>query len=307
MLNNNEIKNIIKAIGTGIGDEFNDRKRRYGKIIIMTDADIDGSHIRTLLLTFFYNYMRQLIIDNRLYVAQPPLYKFVHKKTKMKRYVNSYIEKIEVLFDWGSKNIDCVEINSAEIKINKLKKVLQLDNIKHDFDSKFISFELYCKFGFPPMMTLIGTDVKPIYYTDSVELQDDEILYDFSEISSQIISIMSDLKSLNIDVTNLYGGSYKLYRNDEIYEFDNLFDMINRIYRIGESNIHISRFKGLGEMNAQELWETTLDPSNRNLYCVTIDDAINADKVFKTLMGDSVPARYEFIVQNAHKVVNLDV
>lgn len=310
VFNNNEIKNIIRAIGTGTGDDFNDNKRRYGKIIIMTDADIDGSHIRTLLLTFFYNYMKQLIEDKRLYIAQPPLYKFVHKRTKSKKYVNSYEEKIRALLGWGIKHVKNIIIDDN--KVNNftnsiINNLIQLELIKHDFINKFISFENYHKMGFPELLILNGTDIKPIYDIDMMELDEDDTLYDFSEISDKITKIIDSLNSININMMNLYDGKYVLETDNNNYEFDNLFDVINQIYKLGENDIYISRFKGLGEMDAEELWETTLDPTRRSLYQVHMEDAKSADEVFKKLMGSEVSIRYEFIVSNAHKVQNLDV
>jgi DNA gyrase subunit B len=206
ILENEEIRTIITALGSGFGEDFDVAKLRYGKIILMADADVDGSHIRTLLLTLYFNYMKDIILEGKLYIAQPPLYKI--KRGKLEYYAYNDSERDEIL--------------------DRIRKEL-------------------------PKNKVVQVEEEP------VETGDDE----------------------NIE-------------NELIMEAK-------------KDGIGISRFKGLGEMNPEQLWDTTMNPETRTLLQVTVGEAAQASIVFQTLMGDKVEPRREFIERNAHYVKNLDV
>ncbi|MFV1977043.1 MAG: DNA topoisomerase (ATP-hydrolyzing) subunit B, partial [Candidatus Scalindua sp.] len=329
MLGSDEIKILITALGTGIGtDDFDITKARYHKIVIMTDADVDGAHIRTLLLTFFFRQMRQVIEKGYLYIAQPPLFKV--KKGKKERYIQSEGKLENMLFELAA---DEIEIHNGKplagrdiipyIKnLSKFEKLLEWFN-RRKKDTAVIKALLHYDLNkellknrkdtgdiikrlrkeFPDLSEEIKEDEE--HQSFRIELKrdglgltiDDEFLTspDFRELKN----IFSSLKGLG-------HPPYKVKHNDVTHEFGNSRELFDYILSLSKKGLNIQRYKGLGEMNPHQLWETTMDPEKRTLLQVSIEDTVNAEEIFTTLMGDQVEPRKEFIEQHALEVRNLD-
>jgi len=355
MLGHEEIRTIISALGTGIGtDDFNFEKRRYGKVIIMTDADIDGAHIRTLLLTFFFRQMRELIRRDALYVAQPPLFEISHKKQKS--YVVNEAEMRGRLTGQGLKGTK-LRIRQQDkpdkliegVQLQRLLDLLidveeQLRIIRH----RGIDLREFMSQMGPP--SGIGADrgglpVYRIVVEGQEEFYHDEEQYsrrcgeladregeagDGNGLARVITEEMHEVQRLN----ELRGQLEQFDINPEDYlrrqeqtvagehvatkfalidsegmEIDvpNPQEIVKGIRDLGSRGIEIKRFKGLGEMNAEELWSTTMDPERRTLLCVKLEDAAEADRLFSILMGDNVEQRRNFIEEHALEVKNLDI
>ncbi|MBQ9441127.1 MAG: DNA topoisomerase (ATP-hydrolyzing) subunit B [Alphaproteobacteria bacterium] len=333
MLSSEIIGTLITAIGTGIGkEEFDITKARYHKIVIMTDADVDGSHIRTLLLTFFYRYMPQIIENGYLYIAQPPLYKvkrgnsivYIKDEKEFENYIlNEAIKGSRLIFHDGDTVLgeDLKQIVEVVVNINRslesltpyvnnliLLEKLFLSGCLLSFSNEYISIlEKY----------LNNISTKEIKYSVKLVNNRLEILVD-SFGSHEIISIGNELLSqpeipaLNKLRSRMYSMFYdrailELSNGAEQHSIDGPLSLESKIFEYGKKGLTISRYKGLGEMNAEQLWETTLDPLSRTLLQVELTQAEEADKIFSLLMGDLVEPRREFIQTNAEKVKNLDV
>jgi len=342
MLANNEIRMLVQALGTSIGkDSFNLQKLRYHKIIIMTDADVDGAHIRTLMLTLFYRQLPELVEHGHIYIAQPPLFKY--KKGKTERYlkdereldqflINNSVDGVEVLVD-GTK----MEGETARVLINKYitySKNLKTYETHYDLellkriieDGKItkvtIKDEAFLKAEANRLeehfkTTFIQTLKK---YFIEVKKDDKGNFFLAIEVKSAIKTLRFKISSYFVDspefadLTNLYDGINKNYFSKFVVksekfskEFSTLEEFSYAMIDISKDGAYIQRYKGLGEMNPEQLWETTMNPSNRTLLKVTIEDTIEADQVFSILMGDAVEPRREFVEQNALNVRNLDV
>jgi len=343
MLANNEIKMIIQALGTSIGkDNFDLAKLRYHKIVIMTDADVDGSHIRTLILTLLYRQFPELIEHGYIYIAQPPLFKF--KKGRTEQYlkdektlqqflVNNSIKENTVIVDG-----DPIEDKDLQFIVNKY---FAYNNTLESYDNYFDTRLLRLMVQDTDISTEILNDKNLLLQQIEkikahIENEKDSLReYSFDivenkELSSFQINIVIKTTArtktfkLNqhfigspeyIDLLNMYDGlkkyvnaNYKVTNEKkEPVEFDRLYDLSNYILESGKQGAYIQRYKGLGEMNPEQLWETTMNPENRNLLQVKIDDTIEADQVFSVLMGDNVEPRREFVETNALNVRNLDV
>lgn len=348
MLSSDEIKYLITAIGTGIGDDdFNVSKLRYNKIIIMTDADVDGSHIRTLLLTFFYRHMNQLIKNGNLYIAQPPLFRVKKSNIKEAWYLKDENNLNDLLFNESCNSltamlpegeVSCLDLKTLSENVLKFNRILKRhckgrketilirhivvqyhndsswlgDIFKLEADTK--EFILHIKEKHKDILSIdykIEEDVvnkgyyKVIYTTKkkgevgSVTVVSKD-LYDDTEFDS--------LCMLSRFVERLGKLPYKL-KNDknEIIEINSLEELLDHIISVGKKGLTIQRYKGLGEMNPEQLWETTMDPTNRTLLRVAVEDAIEADRIFTVLMGDVVEPRRAFIESNALNVRNLDI
>ena len=333
MLASETIGTLITAIGTGIGKEdFDIEKARYHKIVIMTDADVDGSHIRTLLLTFFYRYMPQIIERGYLYIAQPPLYK-VKRGTSIV-YIKDEKEFEEYILNDAVKGVRLVLSNGSTVYGDDLKYIVEVSaNINQSIDilTRYINnknlieklFLSGCLINFSDdhvqlleryLKLMSDRDThysckvingKLEIYTDTfgshdVTIVDDEILR-LPEVLS--INLLWDkMFSIFEDVATL-----ELPNNSEQYFIDGTVKLSEKIFEYGRRGLTISRYKGLGEMNPEQLWETTLDPSARTLLQVKLTQAEEADKIFSLLMGDVVEPRRAFIQENAERVKNLDV
>lgn len=344
MLSSVEVGTLITALGCGIGrEEFNADKLRYHRIIIMTDADVDGSHIRTLLLTFFYRQMPELIERGHIYIAQPPLYKV--KKGKQERYVKDDGELNEYLLQSALENAGLhVSAESPAIAGVTLETLAQQYlTVKATIDrlSRRYHGELLEKIVFMPELSAEDRSDKAAaerWFSDLVErLNADDtsaIHYQVTlEDDAERASWLARINAINHNVGNervmtseffasseyqnmvalgkqlsdlLAEGAFvqRGERRAEVSSFKEALDWLMSEARRGQ---HIQRYKGLGEMNPEQLWETTLDVTARRLLRVQIEDAIAADDVFTTLMGDQVEPRREFIETNALQVANLDV
>ena len=333
MLSSEIIGTLITAIGTGIGkEEFDINKARYHKIVIMTDADVDGSHIRTLLLTFFYRYMPQIIENGYLYIAQPPLYKvkrgnsivYIKDENEFETYIlNEAIKGSRLIFPDGDTVLgeDLKQIVEVVVNINRsLESLTPYVNNIVLLEKLFLSGCLISFAG--EYITILKKYLNNISTKDvkySVELISNklEVLID-SFGSHEIINIGGELLSqpeipaLNKLRNRMYSMFYdrailELSNGAEQYSIDGPLSLEQKIFDYGKKGLTISRYKGLGEMNAEQLWETTLDPLSRTLLQVELTQAEEADKIFSLLMGDQVEPRRDFIQTNAEKVKNLDV
>jgi DNA gyrase subunit B len=357
MLANDEIRTLITAIGAGIGKEeqdFNINKVRYHKIIIMTDADVDGAHIRTLLLTFFYRQMPQLLDKGYIYIAQPPLYKV--KRNKKEIYLDSEEELDKFLFqqalDGLSMSFIRDGVETKEIDDKSLRKIIanisELDILLKKLQKKGVSWKEYIKFkkeGKLPLYRVVKDgNVEYIYSDKEWEKFKDRLLEKQSKLLAsqvELAEITENLKTGEVmpeykDLLELsrvdniaeqleeeglhlehYGETHAkpVYRlqnaekkiQGEIYELCSTTELIETIRGLGNKGATIQRYKGLGEMNPGQLWETTMDIKNRKLLQVTLEDAIETDRIFTTLMGDQVEPRRVFIQTHALDVRNLDV
>jgi DNA gyrase subunit B len=344
MLENEEINTIISALGTGIEKEDTEMSNpRYHRIIIMTDADVDGSHIRTLLLTFFYRRMPSLIERGFVYIAQPPLFKV--KRKKQERYIKDESSLEKYLLECGTEGIELVPHGSDKTykgsrllaimdKALKYKKLLdKLHKKQWDkyilsalaFDASFtrdtlkveeslLSFidRLKSGAGFffssvPPMDYSLIDDAEHSCYAITCLSKFDGIKRE-TQIDFDLL-VSTELEELRkmADGLKAIGSPPFVVKATDDRAFTNLSEALDFILASGEKGQEIQRYKGLGEMNPDQLWETTMNPEKRTLFKVQIEDAIEADEIFTILMGDQVEPRKEFIYANAINVTNLDI
>jgi len=379
MLAHDEIRTIISALGTGIGvDEFNLDRCRYGKIILMTDADIDGAHIRTLLLTFFFRQMQQLFLENKIYIAQPPLYEIKVKGKKKSEYILSEnqmhkrmivrgLEGTELIIRDGSKSKKAQRHKGTKTQsrnregavkrrnsngvrqvcdkeLTELVKTLaEAERIITVLSRRGINFTDFVRSyyspsqGGLPQFRICTEGQEEIYYKrEEYEKRVDELkertkalaegeeeetiaaeeLHEvdrINQINEQLKKQFGlDLKDFLLKPAKTVSGEaaptkFELLSGDDKYEVASLGDICASIRQIGGKGIEIKRFKGLGEMNAEQLWDTTMNPQTRTLLSVKLDDAGEADRLFSILMGSDVEKRRNFIRDHALEVQNLDV
>lgn len=324
VLSNEEIRTIISALGTGIGDDFDIEKLRYHKIIIMADADVDGSHIRTLLLTFFYRQLPRLIEEGFIYIAQPPLYRIGGKK--FEEYIHTEKEMNEIILKLGTKSIKLLKINKKKLEPILQKKFEKLVEILIEFEKLALGLE---KKGIPLEEYLGAINEKkrkcPLYRLTvnnrTIFAFDDEELASYQDEELNAVEIFEAyrIKELGQDLAKI-GISLKDYLGDKEDKFlvrnqstsnetrcKCLRDVLGEVRTEATKGMYIQRYKGLGEMNPSQLWESTMDPQRRTLIGVTLEDAVEADRIFTILMGEHAAPRREFIQENAHKVKNLDI
>ena len=342
-LQNKEIQTMVLALGAGIGDgeqegAFHLDKVRYQKVVIMTDADVDGSHIRALLLTFFCRQMPDLVRSGYLYVAQPPLYLLSRKKRN--EYIQDDDELNRILISLGSEDVVLKKVGEKEFSSDDCKSILYIlqqlfpyvEELKNNGG------------GFRDYLNLLAEDKAPkfllkerkgndfsVYYfsnketlhqfrAEKQEKQEDEgVRFSVYPLHSldKIELYLSQLKEYGIDVDTFYPKEeesfYELVNDEggkkEVYAIRSVFEILERVLGIGRQGMTIKRFKGLGEMNAKELYETTMDPDKRKLLKVQFNDEneVESDKMFSVLMGDCVEDRKHFIEENALHVRSLDV
>ncbi len=355
VLTSNEIGTLITAIGAGVGNPSDDdnqnkiegkfdlNKMRYHKIIIMTDADVDGSHIRTLLLTFFYRHMKPIIDSGRLYIAQPPLYRI--KKGNSTVYKKDENDLEQYLIEEGSKNTILRNTQNEQIAGNQLKEIIYLskqtkslviplmrridnsDIIEHaaivkaldlrNLQDKGIGAEIakYLQQRLNLISNISEKSWEVKHLNNSIFIE--RTIRGFTEkfIIDENFMVTPEAKALNKIRDELMENFYRLKqdgsgviinKNDEYNIFGPL-DLIDRIMEIGKTGIQINRYKGLGEMNPDQLWETTLDKNERTLLSVKINEVDAANKTFEDLMGGETDARKKFIAENSLKVANLDI
>jgi DNA gyrase subunit B len=336
MLASQEIGNLVMALGTGIGrDEFNLSKLRYHKIVIMTDADVDGAHIRTLLLTFFYRQMPELVEAGHLFVAQPPLYKVSRGKSEV------YLKDQGALDDYlVQQGIDGAVLrlgSGAEMAGQDLIRVVeearQLRRVLDAFPTHYprhILEQAAIAGAFVPGAVdanLQGIADQVAERLNQIALEYERgwtgrITQDHGIRLSRILRGVEEMRTLDgpmmrsgearkagsftESLKEVYGSTATLVRKDRSLAIHGPLDLLDAILKEGEKGLALQRYKGLGEMNPDQLWETTLDPDARTLLQVKIEDAAEADDLFTKLMGDVVEPRREFIQSNALSVENLD-
>ncbi len=336
MLASQEIGNLVMALGTGIGrDEFDISKLRYHKIVIMTDADVDGAHIRTLLLTFFYRQMPELIEGGYLYIAQPPLYKVSRGKSEV--YLKDQAAMDDYLIDQGIDGAVLRLSGGAEIAGADLRRVVeearQVRRILQAFPTHYpqhILEQAAIAAAFVPGavdQNLQGVADAIASRLDSIAVEYERgwtgrptqdkgirlarLLRGVEEVRTLDGNVLRSgearkLGTFTESMIEVYGKPSKLVRKDKEITVHGPSELLKAILNEGEKGLSLQRYKGLGEMNPDQLWETTLDPDARTLLQVKVDDVANADDLFTKLMGDVVEPRREFIQQNALSVENLD-
>jgi DNA gyrase subunit B len=358
VLANEEVRSVISAIGAGIGTDADLGKRRYDKIVIMTDADVDGSHIRTLLLTFFYRQMYQLVAAGHVYVAQPPLFRVRNKKQVY--YVQTEEEMKTQLLDQGLGEGVFLPGDGREISGAPMQKLCRtlagLEDALVALERRGISLRDHAArrdaatAKLPMFHVYFGSEehwfssreqleafvkgkekaaggalavgraedaqapAAPGAAAKSLEHEDQLVIVDLHEVRS-INSGLAELKEMGFGIESLFpedrtgteDARYSLRRGENVIGLEDLRSLLSAVRRAGEKGLSITRFKGLGEMNAEELRDTTLDPANRTLLRVTMTDAAAADDLFRVLMGEKVEPRREFIERHALDVKNLDV
>jgi DNA gyrase subunit B len=381
MLGHEEIRTIISALGCGIREDFNLEKRRYGKLIIMTDADVDGSHIRTLLLTFFFRHMPELIRAGRVYVAQPPLYQVTRRKHV--EYVLNEKRYREVLTERGldsttlvvrdDNGLETHRLTGPELRklidaLSKLEELVTvvrrrgidfadflgqrdtaghlpayrvvLDGKEHYFRSAAERSEFLLKNGLLEVEPATAATLAPLPVDGqplvappastngngkpssngkpddrSRRLQKNHELHEVKELEK----LFAQLDEFGLSIDDYYltqeesvsgeklATRYALLNEETVHDVAGVSQILPDVLKIAKRGMEVKRFKGLGEMNAEQLWETTLDPSIRTLMRVTLSEAAEAERLFSILMGEDVERRRQFIEDHALEVKNLDV
>ncbi|MBQ9087467.1 MAG: DNA topoisomerase (ATP-hydrolyzing) subunit B [Lentisphaeria bacterium] len=348
MFANKEIQSLFYAIGCGVGDEFDITKARYHRVVIMTDADVDGSHIRTLLLTFFFRQMRPLIEAGYVYIAKPPLYKVT--KGKKSSYIDTEEQLNRYLVELGlDEMIVTGSADDRQLSVDEVRNLIALYNraahssvglqrcgIEPEEYFSMVREDGLCPIAHITVREHNGTSTaKYVYSTDEqyafiteaeARLRGDKAETEDSEISSRIDvvnifearnceTLAGDLKAAGLSMKQVYSEGDTIYNVSPSGNSGNvqpvrclkeLFSFIRNSGQTG-SGLRINRYKGLGEMNASQLWETTMDPNTRTMIKVTMEDAIEADRIFNLLMGDVVEPRREYIEKHAAHVKDLDI
>ncbi|MFT7058413.1 MAG: DNA gyrase subunit B [Pseudorhodobacter sp.] len=337
MLGSQEIGTLITALGTGIGrDEFNIAKLRYHKVVIMTDADVDGAHIRTLLLTFFFRQMPQLIEGGYLYIAQPPLYKVARGKSEV--YLKDQPALEDYLIEMGVDGAVLRLQSGEEIAGADLNRVIEG---ARQFRRILEAFPTHYPRGILEQAAIAGAfdagradaDLQSVANTVAMRLDmvaeefergwSGRITQDHGIRLARVLRGVEEIRTLDGAVLrsgearrlaqiatttrDAYKGNSRLVRKDREQAINGPIDLLKAVLTEGEKGLSLQRYKGLGEMNPEQLWETTLDPEARTLLQVKVDDLAEADDIFTKLMGDVVEPRREFIQQNALNVEHLDI
>ncbi|MHC4759542.1 MAG: toprim domain-containing protein, partial [Planctomycetota bacterium] len=361
MLNNEEIRTMITAIGTGIGDEFNAENLRYSKIILMCDADVDGSHIRTLLLTFFYRHMLEIVKKGHIYIAQPPLYKI--KRGKREEYIGTESEMNELLIEMGTEELELIRQKDKKAFSGKqlkdaLDALVELETLSSALNRRGVKFSKYITFRhkktkkLPAFMVKVEDETKYLYDDDELadlaknigkgkrkadnkaEKGQERTVEDiYKEIglieiieSRELEKIIKKIESCKIDIEDYYPATitedkktkkakkdkerkplYRANLDGDKKDLYSLRELLRFVKTVGRRGMSIQRYKGLGEMNPEQLWVTTMDPETRTIQHVLLEDAVEADQMFTVLMGDQVQPRKEYIEKHAHEVTNLDI
>jgi DNA gyrase subunit B len=340
MLSHDEIRSMITAIGTGIGkDDFNTAKLRYHKIVLMTDADVDGSHIRTLLLTFFFRHMQELIARGHVFIAQPPLYRI--KKGKAEKYIKDDREFTREIVRRATENVAVVYKDPATNETSRLEGaelrgfLAKLDDYATVFrqaerrlrdvrvvealSNPALSLDTKADFAVKANVEAVFSVLKELKL--ETELRQDEehdawnVVYRDGTHAERNVGVelaqtaeYKRLRSLSKEISRFNHPPFTSVRNGDAGEvLDNWRDLLAHVKAEGMKDASVQRYKGLGEMNAEQLWETTMNPEKRTLLQVRMEDMVECEEIFSTLMGEDVEARRKFIEENALDVRNLDV
>ncbi len=334
MLSNNEIKTIISALGVGVGrEDYEEDKLRYHKTIIMTDADVDGSHIRTLLLTLFYRQFPQLVEKGYVYIAQPPLYRvskgkeehYIQSEEELtKFFVEKAIQSCKLYLPKKKKTVEGESLGKYLEAIQKYEKVLFRFN-KRGLTEKILALffeEKFCRKYFSDISNVenLGEKLKNLGYNVSAPHFDEEHgLYELNLMLKENTVTMrihhglhhtSDfqtLEKLYFELEDFRNPPFVIKEDEEEQEVQTKSELFKIMVESIKAKYHIQRYKGLGEMNPEQLWETTMNPAKRKLLKVAIEDGVEAETLFSTLMGDEVEPRRKFIEENALNVTNLDI
>jgi DNA gyrase subunit B len=356
ILENKEIQSLIAAIGSGVGqDEFDVSKSRYHRVVIMTDADVDGSHIRTLILTFFFRQMKPLIEAGYVYIAKPPLYKV--KRKKKERYIESEEQLDHYLVELGAEDVHVKLLPETQLDSDSLNKVLLLAVSANKISSALrrrgidpTDYLAMMKDGRFPIAKIAVTSRARAYYAyndqeeadiiaveerklvaelgvqeSSAELSPEQAqeLIDMKKRISAMIEVYpiheasacaelaEDLKKYALGIENLFEGEKAIFEislaDGKILQLNSISELFEAVKKVGKHGIQITRYKGLGEMNAEQLWDTTMDPINRKMIKVSMEDAFEAERIFALLMGDEVEPRRDYIEKYAESVKDLDI
>src|SRR5213594_418314 len=339
MLAHEEIRAMITAIGTGIGkDDFDAAKLRYGKIIIMTDADVDGSHIRTLLLTFFFRHMQELIARGNVFIAQPPLYRI--KKAKSEKYIKDEKEYTREIMRRATENLT-LEIGKngkgpkSTIEGGELRAFLmsldEYEQIFHKVERRLRDPRVVSAISDPELRidtkaefsdkanldrlheALVEAGIKPELKADEEHSAWTVSFHDATNAERRInieLAAQPDYKRLRVlakQTARFNIAPFVVVKNDRRESQPNWLDLLNHVKSEGKRDSSVQRYKGLGEMNAEQLADTTMNPEKRTLLQVRLEDAVLSEEIFSTLMGEDVESRRKFIEENALDVKNLDV
>jgi DNA gyrase subunit B len=348
VLDNTEISNLFRAIGlspAGGDDEMDISKRRYGKIIVMTDADVDGSHIRTLLLTFLFRHMRELVQNGHIYIAQPPLFRVIQRKQV--RYVQTHQQMMSELISLGMTGARLVvKADNTPFEGENLRRLVDLAERMEQplelLERRGIDIRYLLKFNseeksrLPRYRVLYSDTERWFLERDEAEafvrnLQPPEPapgdvapatprtvnaqLVDLHEIRT-LNEVFQQLRDYGFFVADFTPAGVRnaepvypfiLERDDDRVPLTSLRELLEELRHLGEKGLTVTRFKGLGEMNSEELWDTSMDPEKRTLLQVRMEDAAAADEIFRVLMGDAVEPRREFIEKHALDVRQLDI
>jgi DNA gyrase subunit B len=341
MLSSVEVGTLITALGCGIGkDEYDPDKLRYHRIIIMTDADVDGSHIRTLLLTFFYRQMPELIERGHVFIAQPPLYKV--RKAKHERYVKDDAELDAFLMEMA--------LDRAKLQLGESNEELSgvaLDAVARDYVTLSAIFKRLARripseilevlISMPPLevdshasqgeisgwFERLEARMREVWPAQGSAARVEQVSGDGFQVRLRAVihGVESErtlgseffrsaeyrsLVELSAHLNSPLADGTKVHRGDNSQVVSSLSEAMTWLLSEAKRGIHVQRYKGLGEMNPDQLWETTMDPDSRRLLQVRVEDAVAADQLFTTLMGDQVEPRRDFIESNALSVANLD-
>jgi len=343
MLGSQEIATLITALGCGIGkDHFDINKLRYHSIILMTDADVDGSHIRTLLLTFFYRQMQEIVDRGHLFIAQPPLFKV--RKGKKEIYLKNESAFDEFVIRSGTEELSLLTADGAEISGPKLRELafksiryhkvfaklerrgdprvieaivhqrgLTLETLSSDDEvaAELQNTQRFLEQSYP--------EVLPLKFTLETDEEEEaaRVICETTVKSAPVLTVIDagllgspevkELRALQQVFADYGEAPYLLQGNGEAQELSRLEQVSELVERLGRKGLSIQRYKGLGEMNPEQLWETTMNPETRTLLQVKVDDPMEADDIFTVLMGDQVEKRREYITENALTVRNLDI
>ena len=313
ILKSEEITNMITALGCGIGEEFNEEKLRYHKIIIMTDADVDGSHIQTLLLTFFFRYLPKIVENGYLYLAQPPLYRY--KKGKKEIYFKDDRIMNAFLIENGIEALDIENIGANDL-ISFFKMVDHYRGTLEALERRYALVDLIRYFiENPDIIGLSMNDMYPVVETFLKERGNNILSKTISEEDMHLfVQTKEGLEELHVN-DELFGSPHFAEANyvyQRIREWNlplegDLLELLNTVIDHAKKGSYIQRYKGLGEMNPEQLWETTMTPENRVLLRITVDDAESASDAFTLFMGDEVEPRRNYIETHAKDVKHLDI